>query len=747
MKKVIKIFILVNVLLSVVCYNLIDIENAFEVSESFVMFDKKGRLLGAQIAKDDQWRFPLIDSIPEKYKVALIAFEDKRFYQHVGVDPRSIIRAFKSNMKARKVVSGASTLTMQLMRLSRGKRPRNVKQKIIESYLAVLYSLKYDKETILKYYASHAPFGGNVIGLETAAWRYFGRQVSDLSWAEAATLAVLPNSPALIHPSKNRNSLKQKRDKLLKSLYEFQSIDSMEYVLAIEEKLPEAPKDLPSLAGHYLQRCKAENNGVFKKSSSIDFQIQKNVLEILKMHEAYNASKGINNASVIIMENQTGNILSYVGNTNGDRESKFNDMVMTPRSTGSILKPLLYACSMEDGLVSPKQLLSDVPIQLDGFQPKNYDKNFMGLVPANEALSKSLNIPFVLMLREYGTSRFISRLHDFGFSTINKNADHYGLSLILGGGEVRLDELTSCYSSLAKQLVNQDHKILNPATIYHMFDAMTELKRPNNEIYWERFSSSIKIAWKTGTSYGNRDAWAIGVCPEYTIGVWVGNSDGESNSEIIGSTLAGPLLFDIVYSLDGISEFKAPSHDLLNVQTCKRSGFKAGLACLDREYQSWSPSLSETRLCPFHKTVFIDSSRNYLVNRDCIENIIDTSWFVVPPKEAYFLRKYDPSYSPLPGHHPLCKQVGDNKFVDIIYPQEKSSFAIPNNLKQEKERIVCQVAHQNMDAKIYWHLDNEYVGMTEEFHKISIESGIGVHRLYVIDDQGRYDETFFEIIK
>lgn len=748
MKKFFKIFIVANLVFAMIIYCCIDIKSAFEVDQSTVLFDKKGRLLGAQIAEDDQWRFPLIDSLPDKYEKAVLSFEDERFYYHPGVDIFSIGRALKSNLKAKKVVSGASTITMQLMRLARDKNSRSLGQKIIESYLALIYSAKYNKKTILRYYASNAPFGGNVVGVETAAWRYFGREVYDLSWAEASTLAVLPNSPALMHPGKNRSALKKKRDKLLTKLLNESIIDSMEYELGLAEVLPAAPKALPNFASHYLEKCKNENEDKSKFVSSIDYHIQKNVVELLRMHDDFNAEKGIKNAGVVIRDNKTGEIIAYVGNTSGDKKSRYNDMAITPRSTGSILKPLLYACSMEDGLIAPKQLLSDVPIQLEGFQPKNYDKNFRGLVPADEALSKSLNIPFVLMLQEYGVDRFINRLHEYGFSTIDKTADHYGLSLILGGAEITLEELTSCYSELGRLVVESDNEsFMHSATAYHMMEAMKGVKRPGEDHFWESFSSSKSLAWKTGTSFGNRDAWAIGVCPKYTIGVWVGNSDGEGKPDIIGSSLAGPILFDIVQSLPSVTEFEEPIIDLEEYLICKKSGMKAGHACLDKTVELLSPSLSQIAVCAFHLKVFIDSSSSFLVNKDCYENSIDTSWFVVKPKEAMFLKRFDPTYRPLPINHPDCNGTEKRPYMDIVYPQERSSFAIPNNLKNEKEQIVCEVAHQLPNARIYWHLDDKYLGMTQEFHKISIESGIGKHKLYVIDETGRYDETVFEIIK
>jgi len=679
MKRFIKYFLILNLLYALIVYFTIDIKDSFNVPQSFVVFDQDQTLLGAKIAADEQWRFPLIDSVPDNYKQALLNFEDKRFYKHPGVDLISISRAIKSNIRAKKVVSGASTITMQLMRLARNKNSRSIKQKLIETYLAVLFSFKYDKEIVLRYYVSNAPFGGNVVGVETAAWRYFGRSVHDLSWAEAATLAVLPNSPSLMHPGKNRKALKDKRNRLLKKLMEAGTIDSIEYQLAIKENLPRAPKDLPRLASHYVEEQFKKETSSYKLISSIDAKIQKNALDILSLHEGYNTTRGIQNASIIIRDTKTGKILSYIGNNRGEIRDKYNNMASTPRSTGSILKPLLYAASMNEGKLAPKQLISDVPIHLDGFQPKNYDKNYRGLIPANEALSKSLNIPFVLMLKEYGVDRFIDRLKEFGFSTINKSADHYGLSLILGGAEITLEELTMAYARLGQIAIEEDaqNDLLHPSTIYHMVEAMTELQRPNEENFWESFGSGKKIAWKTGTSYGNRDAWAIGLTPEYTIGVWVGNSDGEARPEIIGSSLAGPILFDLVHALPGVSSFKEPLKNLKPIMVCKKSGLKSTDACIDVE-QSWlSPTLSQMGQCSFHQHVWLDESRSYLVNVECVDSMVDSSWFVVPPKEALHLKSFDPSYEPLPQMHANCIDQSGEKYIDIVYPQPKSSFVIP----------------------------------------------------------------------
>ena len=549
---------------------------------STLLYSSDGQLLGARIAPDGQWRFPPADSLPGKFVTCLLTYEDKRFFRHSGVDPVAIVRAMRINLSRGKVVSGGSTITMQLARIARGNRDRTLYEKMVETGYALLLETAFDKHQILNLYASHAPFGGNVIGIETAAWRYFGRSAADLSWAESATLAVLPNSPALIHPGRNRARLKAKRDKLLTALKERGILDETEYGLSLLEPLPEAPVPLPDEAPHLLERLAADAPGT-RITTSVNRMLQRQTQEIVNRYARDYASNHIHNLAALIADAETGEVLAYAGNVTFKADARKGnqvDIITSPRSTGSILKPFLYAAMLHDGQLLPGTLVSDVPLNLNGFSPQNYNKTFYGAVPAHRAIERSLNVPLVRMLSAYNTGRFMSLLKKAGMTTLRFSEEHYGASLILGGAEGTLWDLIGMYASLARTLAHYrtyngrydpadihpltpypappadpvrsvadkrltDKPFLSAASIWFAFEAMSALNRPEEEADWQQFGSMKQVAWKTGTSYGGRDAWAIGTTPRYTVGVWVGNASGEGRPGLTGVGNAAPVLFDL----------------------------------------------------------------------------------------------------------------------------------------------------------------------------------------------------------
>jgi penicillin-binding protein 1C len=545
---------------------------------STVLEDERGELLSAAIARDGQWRFPKLDSVPHKFKEALICFEDKRFYHHPGVDVLSLARAAKQNIREGAIVSGGSTLTMQVVRLARN-RPRTYFEKLQEIILATRLELRYSKDEILALYASHAPFGGNVVGLEAACWRYFQRPPDELSWGEAALLAVLPNAPALIHPGKNRDLLLAKRNRLLDRLYQLGKLDEVELDLAKSELLPNQPMPLPRIAGHLLDRTIQEGRDQTRVISTLRTAVQLRVERIVQDHTMRLTANQIYNTAVIVAEVETGNVLAYVGNTNGspgEDHGQQVDIITARRSTGSMLKPVLYAAMLNEGKMLPKTLLPDVPTIINGFAPKNFSKDYDGAVPADQALIRSLNVPAVHMLQEYRYEKLYNLLKRMGINSLTYLPDHYGLSLILGGAEATLWEITSLYASMARVLnhylqrygnvwysssdyhplhyvkssstVPSDWKqesFIGAAALFQTFNALTEVNRPDEEVGWKNFAGSRKIAWKTGTSFGFRDGWAVGVTPEYVVGVWAGNADGEGRPGLTGSEAAAPILFDV----------------------------------------------------------------------------------------------------------------------------------------------------------------------------------------------------------
>ncbi|HTF06514.1 MAG TPA: penicillin-binding protein 1C, partial [Bacteroidia bacterium] len=434
----------------------------FSDPTSTVLLDRDGKLLGAKIANDGQWRFPERTTVPYKFAQCLIQFEDRQFYKHPGVNPVAIFRAVKQNVSNSKVVSGGSTITMQVIRMSRKNPPRTVWQKSIEIVMATRLEASYSKEAILAMYASNAPFGSNVVGIDAASWRFFGRSPEKLSWAESATLAVLPNAPSLIYPGKNQERLKDKRDRLLQRLVEAGIIDQPTCDLAVQEPLPGAPYPLPRLAPHLLDRASKDGHDGEIVESTIDLNLQERVNGVVQRHHSRLRANQIHNAAAIVIDVKTGEALAYVGNTSvpdgfavagtSDDHGYDVDVVNAPRSTGSILKPYLYCGMLTDGQLLPNTLVADVPTDIAGYNPENFDLAYDGVVPAHRALARSLNVPAVKMLQQYRVERFHNLLNKIGLTTVTRSPEDYGLSLILGGAEGKLWDLAGAYASMARTL-------------------------------------------------------------------------------------------------------------------------------------------------------------------------------------------------------------------------------------------------------------------------------------------------------
>lgn len=750
---------------------------------STLLYSAEGELLGARIAPDGQWRFPATDSLPDRFVDCLLTYEDKRFFYHPGIDPAAIVRAIRLNGKAGRVVSGGSTLTMQLARIARGNQDRTFYEKTIEMCWALFLETTYSKQEILNLYASHAPFGGNVIGLETAAWRYFGRSASELSWAESATLAVLPNSPALIHPGRNRKQLKEKRDRLLASLQKKGILEETEYELACMEPLPEAPLPLPNDAPHLLERLAAEQPGQ-RIQTSVRQALQRQTQALVNRYAREYSSNHIYNLAAIVADVETGEVLAYAGNATypaDERRGNQVDIITSPRSTGSILKPFLYAGMLHDGLLLPSMLVSDVPLNINGFSPHNYNKTFYGAVPAHVAIERSLNVPLVRMLSQYNTGRFMSLLKSWGMTTLRFSEEHYGASLILGGAEGTLWDLSGMYASMSRVLKHYrtyngrynpadihpltpfpaerkepirsltdsrltDKALLSSAALWYTFEAMSALNRPEEEADWQQFESMKRIAWKTGTSYGGRDAWAIGTTPRYVVGVWAGNASGEGRPGLTGVGNAAPVLFDLFSLLPGGEWFDLPYDETLPLVICRNSGHKASPYCEQTDTLYMPLSGNNTGICPYHKLVHLSADGRYRVNSSCesVDRMISRPWFVLPPAQEYYYRNYHIDYIPLPPVKPGCGQ-DLNRQIELIYPEHNAILYLPKGFSGKSEKFIFKAAHARRDATIYWHLDESYLGETTENHQISCSVSQGKHLLTLIDNEGNQKKIQFEV--
>ena len=731
----------------------------FHVPYSTVVTDRNEELLGARIASDGQWRFPPRNTTPEKIKECLITFEDKHFYHHWGVNPFAIGRAFYQNVKNKRIVSGGSTLTMQTIRLARNES-RTFREKLIEMIWATRLEFRASKEEILSMYISHAPFGGNVVGLDAAAWRYFGHSADDLSWAESAMLAVLPNAPAMIHLSKGRKTLLDKRNRLLKQLLEKKTIDSSTYELAISEPLPDEPHPLPQIAPYLVSRFYQDRNGEYSRST-INKGIQTQIEDLAERWSNEFRRSDIRNLAILVIDIPSNQVVAYCGNVHFDQKQGGNqvDVIQAPRSTGSILKPFLYYAMLQEGSLLPDMLLPDVPVNINGFTPQNFSMQFEGAVPASEALARSLNIPAVTMLQRYGVPKFHSFLQQIGLKTINRSSSHYGLSLILGGAEATLWDVTNAYAMMGRSLlqlpqrscslllptsrITESTDPFQPGAVWQTFDALKEVNRPE-EIDWKSIPSMQTIAWKTGTSYGFRDAWAVGVTPRYAVGVWVGNATGEGKPGLVGAQTAGPVLFDIFNLLPSSSWFTRPAGIFVEAEVCRKSGHLKGRFCDETDTLLVLPAGLRTEACPYHHLVTLSANESQRIYENCAntEPTLRKSWFTLPPVWEWYYKQHHPEYKPLP---PFKAGCGEDTFqpMQFIYPPMNARIKLPKQLDGSKGFLTVELAHNNPNATVFWHLDETYQAQTQDFHKISLQPAAGKHSLTAVDGEGNTISTTF----
>lgn len=746
----------------------------FDVPYSTVIYDNEGELAGALVAADGQWRMHTSSSVPEKLERAIIQFEDAYFYYHPGFNPVSMLRALWQNIRQGRVVSGGSTISMQVLRLSRKNKARKIGEKIQEVMGALRLELTYSKKEILQMYTLHAPYGANIVGLEAASWRYFGRSPEALSWGEAALLAVLPNAPSLIFPGKNQLSLLKKRNRLLARLYRQQYMDKLTFELACAEPLPEGLIKLPKHAQHLLQLLHKQHPGMGVQTT-LNSALQQQVSSITDAYARQYARNGIHNAAVLVLDVPTGNVLAYVGNapSAGKEHEGDVDVIQAPRSPGSVLKPLLFASMLDAGELLPNMLLPDIPTQIVGYSPKNFDLGYDGAIPAKRALARSLNVPAVIMLKNFGIEKFHYILtKKIRFASLRFPASHYGLSIILGGGENSLWDLAGCYASMARTLNNftrqnglynvgdfrfpqyrekihpekwiEPFPVFSAAAIYQTFQALVEVNRPDLESAWLRYASTRPVAWKTGTSFGFRDAWAIGTTPEYVVAVWVGNADGEGRKGLTGIATAAPILFDVFSALPQTSWFQPPYDELEKIPACRQSGYRLSPHCTDADTTYVLQKGLQTKACPYHQPVHLDATGTYRVTTHCEtpQQIQHFSWFTLPPVMEYYFRKKNPWYKTLPPWRADCFSGEQRNPMAFVYPTSKQSrILLPRGLQGKPEKLVLEAAHRNPQAQIFWHLNDTYLGETQHIHQQAVFLEKGKHTITLVDEEGNTVHT------
>ncbi len=705
----------------------------FKSRYSKILYDKNGEILSVFLNDEEQWHIKSTD-IPKRLKIAVINYEDRKFYSHFGVDFLALMRAFVNNFNSTQR-SGASTISMQTIKLW-DKKDRTYFNKFNEIIQSFALENAFSKDEILKLYLSNAPYGGNLVGYEAAILFYFDKNPKDLTWAQAALLAILPNQPGLINLEKNKTKLLNKRNKLLAKLYERKLINKDIYELSLKEPLPNF-KPRKNIAPHLaLRLLNDDNKEIF---SSIDKKIQLKIEKKAKEFSYTLQQKGIQNLAIILADTKTRKVLAYVGSQD------FYDMVnlgqingnTAKRSVGSTLKPFLYALSIDEGIIAPESILLDVPTFFSNFNPQNANKKYYGIISAREALQRSLNVPFVSLLQDYGYEKFFYKLKTF-LNFEDENYKRYGLSLILGTKELSLEDLVKLYLGLANygELANLSFirdenlsgvvRMFSKGSAYLTLEAMKELQR----VGLENYNKEKIISWKTGTSYGRKDAWAIGATPKYTLGVWVGNFNGEANANLYGVSIAGDLLFEILGLLDEVDLEFAPSDDLMTIKLDSISKYRYDENLNTSYIHTLYPKEANIlRTSPFLKKVYEYQGKE-LDSKDI--HFKDAKAFIKLDLPAYALHFFQQRNF----------KFSSKKGVNIIYPKDNLKLILAKDLNGMKG-LVAKVANLN-NEKLFWYLNQKliYEG-NENTQNLNLKEG--KYQLFIISQSGEQDTVWFEI--
>ena len=744
--KIILFFTIIVFIITCGIYVRFDAENTekiFEDRYSVSVLDNNGNIIGVYLNKNEQWHLKSIDKIPEKLKTAVMVFEDKNFYSHNGVDFSAVIRAVKDNIFEKRR-TGASTITMQAVKMAQPKE-----RSYFNKYLEIVHAFKlekyYKKDEILKMYLNNAPYGGNIVGYKTASYMYFRKSPKELTWSEAALLAVLPNSPGLMNVEKNREKLIEKRNFLLKKLYEKNFINERQYEISLKEPVPDKRYSFPVLAPHLVRRLVNENKDKKIIKSTIDSEIQKKTEKGVKDYSEFLKLSGINNTAVLIINNKNYEVISYAGSQDfyDFKNNGQVDGITAKRSPGSLLKPFLYAKVIDEGIAAPQSKIPDVPLYFSNFSPQNANKKYYGMVEMRDALIKSLNIPFVELLKDYGEDKFFYFLKDI-LNFEDRNPERYGLSLILGTKEFTMEEIGILYSGLAnygnfknlkytEESTEEERQLLTKGASYLTLTTMRELERPGMEKFYREKNP---VSWKTGTSHGRRDGWAAGITPEWTVVVWTGNFTGEGNPNLTGVYTGGNLLFNILKILPKTEkDFIMPS-DLEKIEVDKETGYRLKY---DVPYKEifYPKDAKPLKASPYYKKIFINKNGEEIDSRDESFNEREEKYILVYPLEVvnYFVREnLDVSN--------IFSEKTAKKTIKFIYPKNNLKIIVPKDFDGEKSLIVKIANIKNQE--LYWYVNKEYAGKSREKER-SFNFKKGEYEIAVVSESGETAKINFQV--
>jgi penicillin-binding protein 1C len=737
---------------------------------STLVMDSEGKILHAFLNNQDKWRMKTeLSEITPTLEKAIVYKEDRWFRWHFGVNPFAVMRAGVRNVFTGRRTSGASTITMQVVRLL-NPQSRTYFNKIIEILRAFQLEIHYSKDEILQLYLNLVPYGSNIEGIKSASILYFQKSPDVLSLAEVMALAIIPNRPSSLRLGINNDFILKERNRWLNEFKESEVFHNQDIDDALSEPLNVKRHEAPKLAPHLSIRLKQENPTEANIHSSLIRNKQLTIEKIVQNYVSRLFAMNIHNAAVMVINNKTHQVESYIGSAdfNNPVDGGQVDGVRAIRSPGSTLKPLLYATAFDLGIITPKIAINDVPTNFGGFEPENFDKLFHGKITIEYALANSLNIPAVKVLKEISTPVLVEKLKKADFQTVKRNSSKLGLSLVLGGCGVTLEELTNLFSSFANEgqfqkanylyngsnqsetvataVRNPQSEITSKESTYLITQILSQITRPdlpNNYDYTYRMP---KIAWKTGTSFGKKDAWSIGYNANYTVGVWIGNFSGEGVPELSGANIATPLLFDIFNTIEYNSSakwFKQPEGIALR-KVCAESGDVPSEFCTNQITDYYIPSVSKMNLCTHLRNVYVRADGQISYCSHCLPDsgAIRKLYPNHAPELVSWYETKHILYEKVPPHNPQCERVFQENAPQIVYPVDGSEYILD---KKDTQKMMLNCQTSNDVKVVYWYINDKLLQKSEPNTKVFFTPEAGKLKISCSDDKGRNTDIFVEV--
>ncbi len=731
-----------------------------ELNFSQVVKADNGKILHAYLSKDDKWRMKVEPSeLTPELKRAFLYKEDQYFYYHPGVNPFAICRALANNIFFARRTSGASTITMQLARLLE-PRPRTYASKIVEAIHALQLEWNYSKDDILLFYLSLVPYGGNIEGIKSASVLFLEKSPKLLSTAEIAALTVIPNRPGSLALGKQNDKIMLARNKWLERYASAGLFSSEQIEDALLEPLTAKRHNAPNYAPHFSRRVRRVQKNESNIYTNLNVNIQTQLESLVRQYVESVQRKKISNAAVLVIDNEDSKVVAYAGSADFSNVEDAGqvDGVTAVRSPGSTLKPFLYAMALDEGLITPKLRLLDVETDFGSYSPQNFDRNYSGAITAEKALATSLNVPAVRLLSQVGVKKFVQSLIMADFKTIDKQKGGLGLSLVLGGCGSSLEELCGLYAAFAnrglhkdfswfpKDSIKKEVQLISPSAAYFLSEVLADVGRPDLPANFESSKHLPRISWKTGTSYGRKDAWSIGFNERYTIGVWLGNFSAKGVRELTGADIATPLLFKIfnVIDYDSEADWFLPSEEMRYRSVCSETGLPLGQYCEDHTMDYYIPLVSPNKKCKHIREVFVSVDERYSYCRSCLPSSGYKELLIpqYPPALITYFQRNLLQYRTVPQHNPDCERIFSGQGPRITSPTEAGKYLIDRADNMEL-MLYCDVP--NDVETIYWYINQRFYRAVAPGERVFFEPRAGKNRVSCVDDKGRKSLVRFDV--